>query len=83
MSEEKPISGSGNRKVRVGVIFGGRSGEHEVSLMSARSVISALDPEKYDVVMIGITKSGRWLHCSRSFRFDSPLSTRTDVIPAR
>ncbi len=48
-------------KVRVGLIFGGRSGEHEVSLMSARSVRSALDPEKYDVVMIGITKSGRWI----------------------
>ncbi len=49
------------RKIRIGVIFGGRSGEHEVSLMSARSVRSALDPEKYDVAMIGITKSGRWI----------------------
>jgi D-alanine-D-alanine ligase len=49
------------RKVRVGVLFGGRSGEHEVSLQSARSVINALDPDKYDVVLIGITKSGRWL----------------------
>ena len=49
------------RKIRVGVLFGGRSGEHEVSLQSARSVIRALDPEKYDVVLIGITKSGRWL----------------------
>lgn len=54
--------GHGNkRRVRVGLIFGGRSGEHEVSLMSARSVRAALDPEKYDVVMIGITKSGRWI----------------------
>ena len=50
-----------SRKIRTGVIFGGRSGEHEVSLMSARSVRSALDPEKYEVVMIGITKSGRWI----------------------
>jgi D-alanine-D-alanine ligase len=49
------------RKVRVGVIFGGRSGEHEVSLMSARSVMGALDKEQYDVVMIGIDKEGRWL----------------------
>ena len=49
------------RKIQVGVLFGGRSGEHEVSLQSARSVIKALDPEKYDVVLIGITKSGRWL----------------------
>jgi D-alanine-D-alanine ligase len=45
----------------VGVIFGGRSGEHEVSLASASSVIRALDPEKYEAVPIGITKEGRWL----------------------
>jgi D-alanine-D-alanine ligase len=45
----------------VGIIFGGRSGEHEVSLMSAQSVMKALDPEKYDVVMIGIDRKGRWL----------------------
>ena len=48
-------------KLRVGVIFGGRSGEHEVSLRSARSVLDALNKEKYDVVPIGITKAGRWL----------------------
>jgi D-alanine-D-alanine ligase len=45
----------------VGVIFGGRSGEHEVSLMSARSVLDALSPTKYDVVPIGITHEGRWM----------------------
>jgi D-alanine-D-alanine ligase len=49
------------RKLRVGVIFGGRSGEHEVSLMSARSVLSALSPEKYTVTQIGITHAGEWL----------------------
>jgi D-alanine-D-alanine ligase len=49
------------KKLRVGVIFGGRSGEHEVSLASAASVIRALDPEKYEAVPIGITKDGRWL----------------------
>lgn len=49
------------RKIRVGVIFGGRSGEHEVSLMSARSVMAALDPERYEVVPVGITKDGRWI----------------------
>jgi D-alanine-D-alanine ligase len=48
-------------KLRIGIIFGGRSGEHEVSLMSARSVMAALDPEKYEVVPIGITRTGRWL----------------------
>jgi D-alanine-D-alanine ligase len=50
-----------NKKLRIGVIFGGRSGEHEVSLASAASVIRALDPEKYEAVPIGITKEGRWL----------------------
>jgi D-alanine-D-alanine ligase len=49
------------RKIRVGVIFGGRSGEHEVSLVSARSVMNAMDKEKYEIVPIGITKEGRWL----------------------
>ncbi len=49
------------KKLRVGVIFGGRSGEHEVSLNSANSILTALDREKYDVVPIGITKAGRWL----------------------
>lgn len=47
--------------MQVGVIYGGRSGEHEVSLMSARSVIAALDPTKYQVVEIGITHQGDWL----------------------
>ena len=49
------------KKLRVGVIFGGRSGEHEVSLRSAESVINAIDKSKYEVVPIGITKEGRWL----------------------
>jgi D-alanine-D-alanine ligase len=49
------------KKIRVGVIFGGRSGEHEVSLRSARSIMDALDPAKYEVLPIGITKEGRWI----------------------
>ena len=48
-------------KLRVGVIFGGRSGEHEVSLVSGSSVMNALDRSKYEVIPIGITKSGKWL----------------------
>jgi D-alanine-D-alanine ligase len=52
---------TGSGKIRVGVVFGGRSGEHEVSLRSARSVMAALDPAKYEVVPIGITKDGRWI----------------------
>ncbi|MGH2487295.1 MAG: D-alanine--D-alanine ligase family protein, partial [Ktedonobacterales bacterium] len=50
-----------NSKLRVGVVFGGRSGEHEVSVASASSVLDALDKEKYDIVPIGITHEGRWL----------------------
>jgi len=47
-------------KLRVGLIFGGRSGEHEISLLSARSVLAALDPEKYEVIQIGISHLGAW-----------------------
>jgi D-alanine-D-alanine ligase len=49
------------KKIRVGILFGGRSGEHEVSLLSAASVLNAIDKDKYEVVPIGITKDGRWL----------------------
>jgi D-alanine-D-alanine ligase len=49
------------KKMNLGVIFGGRSGEHDVSLMSARSVLSVLDPEKYAVYAIGITRQGAWV----------------------
>lgn len=48
-------------KLRLAVIFGGQSSEHEVSLMSATSILQNLDPEKYDVTMVGITKTGKWL----------------------
>jgi D-alanine-D-alanine ligase len=48
-------------RIRVAVLFGGRSGEHEVSLLSARTVLSVLDREKYDVTEIGITHAGAWL----------------------
>jgi D-alanine-D-alanine ligase len=49
------------KRLRVGVLFGGRSGEHEVSLASAASVIRGLDPDKYEAVPIGISKEGHWL----------------------
>src|ERR1051326_9058235 len=49
------------KKLRVGILFGGRSGEHEVSLRSAASVMEAIDKNKYEVVPIGITKEGRWV----------------------
>jgi D-alanine-D-alanine ligase len=62
-------------KLRVGILFGGRSGEHEVSLLSAASVLKAIDKNKYDVVPIGITKEGRWLtpaHAERLLRGEAP-----------
>ncbi len=49
------------KRLRVGILFGGRSGEHEVSLLSAASIFKAIDRKKYEVVPIGITKEGRWL----------------------
>jgi D-alanine-D-alanine ligase len=60
------------KRLRVGVLFGGRSGEHEVSLLSAASVIQALDPEKYEAVPIGITKQGRWLAGTAALNILSP-----------
>ena len=59
-------------RLRVGVVFGGRSGEHEVSLRSAASVMAALDRKKYQVVPIGIDRSGGWLISG------DPLKTLTD-----
>jgi D-alanine-D-alanine ligase len=56
------------KKLRVGILFGGRSGEHEVSLLSAASVFKAIDTDKYEVVPIGITKDGRWLTSSDAER---------------
>ena len=49
------------KKLRVGILFGGRSGEHEVSLLSAASILQAIDRKKFDVVPIGITKDGHWV----------------------
>ena len=56
------------KKLRVGILFGGRSGEHEISLLSAASVFKAIDQNKYEVVPIGITKEGKWLTASDAER---------------
>jgi D-alanine-D-alanine ligase len=56
------------KRMRVGVVYGGRSGEHEVSLRSAASIIGALDPERYEIVPIAIGKDGRWLTGPDSLR---------------
>ena len=60
------------KKTRVGVVFGGRSGEHEISIRSAESILQALDRSKYDVVPIGITKEGKWLRASRALALLAP-----------
>src|ERR1700759_986467 len=49
------------RKLRVGILFGGKSGEHDISLRSARSILAAIDRQKKDVVELGITREGAWL----------------------
>ncbi len=55
------MTSNNKKRLRIGILFGGRSGEHEVSLASAASVIRGLDPDKYEAVPIGITKEGHWL----------------------
>ena len=73
-------------KLRVGVLFGGRSGEHEISLLSAASVLKALDKDKYDVVPIGITKEGRWLtetHAERLLLGENPQAKLRFLEPER
>ena len=68
------------KKLRVGVLFGGRSGEHEVSLLSAASVLNAIDKDKYEVVPIGITKEGRWLTAEHAERL---LTGQHEARPLR
>lgn len=61
------------RKIRVGILFGGRSAEHEVSLQSAKNIIDAIDRSKYEVVLIGIDKTGQW-HLNEESRFLIPTT---------
>jgi len=68
-------------RIRVAVLFGGQSAEHDVSLRSAETVIGALDPERYDVVKIGVTREGRWLTGGdplRQLEASSPLFSLGD-----
>jgi len=60
------------KKIRVGILFGGRSGEHEVSLLSAASVLKAVDRDKYEVIPIGITKEGRWVTAGHAEQLLNP-----------
>ena len=61
----------------IAIIFGGRSSEHEISCVSAGGVLAALDKNKYDPILIGITRSGNWVHVSRDF----PLEIRGGILP--
>lgn len=65
-------------KTRIGVIFGGRSGEHEISVRSAKTVIEQIDKEKYDVVPIAIGKQGNWLNPAESLEL-FPFETRQKI----
>ena len=70
-----------NRKIRVAVVFGGRSDEHDVSLRSARTIMDALDSDRYDVVPIGITRGGKWLAGDdpmQALIADSPMFALTE-----
>src|SRR5882757_9046199 len=61
MTKKQTTKKPAKKKLRVGILFGGRSGEHEVSLLSAASILNAIDRTKYEVIPIGITKQGQWL----------------------
>ena len=65
-----------NKKV-IAIIFGGRSSEHEISCVSAGGVLAALDTSKYEVLLIGITRDGKWVHVAQDF----PLEIRGGVLP--
>ena len=60
-----------NKKIRIGIAFGGRSAEHEISIQSARNIVEAIDKEKYEVVLIGIDKESRW-HLKETPEISSP-----------
>ncbi|PYS68351.1 MAG: hypothetical protein DMF69_20445 [Acidobacteria bacterium] len=68
------------KKLRVGVIFGGRSGEHEVSIRSAQAIVEAINRKKFDVVPIAISKEGKWLPPAQSIKLLP--ATVHELVPA-
>lgn len=72
---------AGKKKLRVGIVFGGRSAEHEVSVRSAQNVYNALDPEKYEPVLIGITKQGSWLFGQKQIQIPGGEKTTRALVP--
>src|SRR5690348_16705568 len=84
---ERKDSSMEKKKIRIGLIFGGRSGEHEVSLASAESVMANLDRDKFEVVPIGITREGSWLlgtepHTLRAAEPDTTHNTGQETTRA-
>src|SRR3981189_1830183 len=69
------------KKLRVGILFGGRSGEHEVSLLSAASILNAIDRTKYEVIPIGITKQGQWLTSTEAHHLLTGNTKPAPVLP--
>ncbi len=71
------------KKLRIGILFGGRSGEHEVSLLSAASILKAIDRKKYEIVPLGITKQGKWVRDleAQHLLTGSPAPSALDVLP--
>lgn len=70
-------------KLRVAVLFGGRSGEHEVSIVSAESVMKAMNREKYEVIPVGITREGRWIagdDAAERLKADEPIQEAESII---
>lgn len=68
-------------RLRVGVLFGGKSGEHEVALVSAESVIANLDRNRYEVIPIGITKHGKWVHHPQVLEFLKHNASKVTELP--
>lgn len=70
------MSSSSSGKIRVALVFGGKSGEHEVSVVSALAAYKALDPNKYEVTLVGIDRTGRWLLPEKSFLLANAANPR-------
>ena len=60
-----------NKKLTIGILFGGKSAEHEISLISAQNVYNSLDKKKYNIILIGINQKGKWFLHDKSFTINS------------
>jgi D-alanine-D-alanine ligase len=81
MTKKQTTKALAKKKLRIGILFGGRSGEHEVSLLSAASILNAIDRTKYEVIPIGITKQGQWLTPAEAHHLLQGDTKPTPVLP--